>query len=181
MWVEKIANLYHINNQRILHKQSSTLFLQHDRELRAAIKAMKKSCDEEIDDPMKLPSAKKILKSLKGHWFGLTVFVDHPEIPMDNNEAERGLRGSVIGRKNYYGSGAIWSAQLAACMFTIFETVKMWDINPHTWLLTYFYHCAMHGGQAPSEISEYLPWNMPKEVRAVFASPPEHQQPIDSG
>ena len=54
-------------------------------------------------------------------------------------------------------------------------------INPHTWLLTYFYHCAMHGGQAPSEISEYLPWNMPKEVRAVFASPPEHQQPIDSG
>lgn len=179
-WVEQIANLYHINNQRIENEPTSKLFLKHDRELRDAIKAMKKSSDAELNDANILPSAKKILKSLNEHWFGLTVFIDHPEIPMDNNKAERGLRGSVIGRKNYYGSGAIWSAQLAACMFTIFETLKIWNINPHTWLLTYFYDCAMHGGQAPNDISEYLPWNMPEETRTVFASPPEHQQPIDS-
>lgn len=181
MWVEKIADLYHINNQRIAHKPNSKLFLEHDKKLRDSIKAMKKLCDAEMNDSKTLPSARKLLKSLNEHWFGLTVFIDHPEIPMDNNEAERGLRGSVIGRKNYYGSGAIWSAQLAACMFTIFETLKMWDINPHTWLLTYFYHCAMYGGRAPDDISEYLPWNMPEKTRTVFASPPEHQQPIDSG
>src|SRR3990167_6523027 len=98
---------------------------------------------------MRLCSAKKILGSLNNHWGGLTTFVDHPEIPMDNNIAERRLRGSVVGRKNYYGSGAIWSAQLAACMFTIFETLKMWNVNPHTWLLTYLYECAMNGGAPP--------------------------------
>jgi transposase len=181
MWVEKIANLYHINNQRIVHKPNSKLFLEHDKKLRVTIKEMKKICDEEMADMMKPPSARKLLESLHNHWFGLTVFIDHPEIPMDNNVAERGLRGSVIGRKNYYGSGAIWSAQLAACMFTIFETLKIWDVNPHTWLLTYLYDCAMHGGKAPADVTTYLPWNMSKEIRTVFSSPPEHQQPIESG
>ena len=52
--------------------------------------------------------------------------MDHPEIPMDNNTAERGLRRSVVGRKNYYGSGAVWSEELAADLFTIFGTLILW-------------------------------------------------------
>ena len=48
----------------------------------------------------------KTLESLQAHWQGLTVFVDHPDVPMDNNTAERVQRGPVVGRKNYYGSGA---------------------------------------------------------------------------
>jgi hypothetical protein len=32
---------------------------------------------------------------------------------MDNNTAERAERGPVVGRKNYYGSGSLWSGQLA--------------------------------------------------------------------
>lgn len=175
LWVEKIAHLYHINNQRIEHKPNSKLFLEHDKNLRSAMKEMKKSCDEEMNNLLIPPSARKLLTSLNKHWFGLNVFIDHPEIPMDNNIAERGLRGSVVGRKNYYGSGAIWSAQLAACMFTIFETLKMWKINPHTWLLNYFYECAMNTGKPPDNINNYLPWKMPKEIITAFAAPPEHQ------
>jgi hypothetical protein len=37
---------------------------------------------------------------------GLTLFVDYPEVPMDNNYGERQLRNPVVGRKNYYGSGS---------------------------------------------------------------------------
>jgi len=43
----------------------------------------------------------------------LTVFVDHPQVPMDNSEAERQLRGPAMGRKNYWGSGAVWAGELA--------------------------------------------------------------------
>ena len=39
---------------------------------------------------------------------------------MDNNTAERTLRNPVVGRKNYYGSGSVWSAHLAARMFRRF-------------------------------------------------------------
>ena len=36
-------------------------------------------------------------------WDKLTMFVDNPLIPPDNNHAERALRGPVVGRKNHYG------------------------------------------------------------------------------
>ena len=48
------------------------------------------------------PSAqKKMLSSLKNHWSGLTVFLDHPQTPMANNKAENSARNPARGRKNY--------------------------------------------------------------------------------
>ena len=44
---------------------------------------------------------------------------------MDNNAAERILRNPVVGRKNYYGSGSVWSAYLAAMMFSVLQTVLL--------------------------------------------------------
>ena len=37
-------------------------------------------------------------------WPGLSLFVDDPRVPLDNNLVERDLRGVVVGRKNHYGS-----------------------------------------------------------------------------
>ncbi|SJM95506.1 hypothetical protein CRENPOLYSF1_70046 [Crenothrix polyspora] len=33
---------------------------------------------------------------------------------MNNNLAKRTIRGAILGRNNYFGSDAIWSAELAA-------------------------------------------------------------------
>ncbi|GAH96673.1 unnamed protein product, partial [marine sediment metagenome] len=34
------------------------------------------------------PAQTAIMNSMKEHWEGLTLFVDNPEIPMDNNLAD---------------------------------------------------------------------------------------------
>lgn len=171
-WVEQIGHLYHINNQRIQHKQKSKLFCEKDGELKKAVSTMQKELNKQLADTELLPSAKKLLKSLMKHWSGLTIFVDYPNIPMDNNIAERGLRGSVVGRKNYYGSGATWSAELAAALFTLFKTLKLWKINVHTWLLAYFYECALIGGASPEDITQFLPWEMTEKQRELLSKPP---------
>jgi transposase len=178
LWVERINHLYHVNNQRIQYEPKSKEFDRHDQELRSAITTMQKIVEEDLNTNALLPSAKKLLVSLNKHWLGLTVFVDHSEIPMDNNTAERGLRGSVVGRKNYYGSGSIWSAELAAALFTIFGTLKLWKLNIHTWMLGYFYECALLGGKPPENVQKYLPWNMTEEKKQRFSEPPRHE---DSG
>ena len=49
-------------------------------------------------------------------------------------DAQRALRGPVVGRKNYYGSGAQWSGELSATLFSLFHTLERWRINPRTWL-----------------------------------------------
>ena len=63
---------------------------------------MKKELTAQLTDKKLLPSAEKLLKSLNTHWSGLTIFVDRPEIPMDNNTAEKGLRGNRVGPKKYF-------------------------------------------------------------------------------
>ncbi len=174
-WVDKINYLYHLNNHRIQYEAGSKEFELHHQNLKNAISAMKEAMEQTLKANDLLPSAKKILVSLNKHWSGLTVFVDHPEINMDNNTAERGLRGSVVGRKNYYGSGAVWSAELAAALFTIFGTLKLWGLNVHTWLLGYFYECALLGGKPPEDVQKYLPWNMTEKQKQLFSEPPKHE------
>ena len=112
-----------------------------------------------------------VLISLQNHWQGLTVFVNHPEVPMDNNSAERAIRNPVTGRKNYYGSGSIWSAKLAAVMFSLFQTIELWQLNPRHWLQEYLTACARLGGDAPADLTPFLPWRMGEERRRQLTKP----------
>jgi len=172
-WVDDIAKLYHINNQRIQYRQKSKTFNQYQRKLQNAINTMRERIEDELNDKNKLlPSAKKLIISLDNHWSGLTIFVDTPDIPMDNNKAENGLRHGVIGRNNYYGSGAIWSSVLTAVMFTLLRTLALWKLNSHTWLLAYLHDCACHGGKPPQNMDKFLPWNMSETQKKLFSEPP---------
>ena len=54
-----------------------------------------------------------------------------------------------MGRKNYYGSGALWSGRLAAMLFSLFATLSLAKINIRTWLTWFLQSCAENGGQAP--------------------------------
>jgi transposase len=90
---------------------------------------------------------------------------------MDNNTAERILRNPVVGRKNYYGSGSVWSAHLAAMLFSVLQTFLLWGLNPHHWLHAFLQACADHGGQSPTDLSAFLPWQMTPERREALARP----------
>ena len=122
----------------------------------------------------------KVLQSVLEHWPGLTLFVEYPEIPMDNNPAESTLRNAVTGRKNYYGSGSLWSAQLAATLFSILQTLLLWGINPRHWLMRYLNACAENGGKAPRTIDPFLPWSMDQARRAELTRPYRSQAPPGS-
>ena len=40
-----------------------------------------------------------VMNSMKEHWEGLTLFVEHPDVPMDNNSLERMLLAYGPGQK----------------------------------------------------------------------------------
>jgi hypothetical protein len=120
---------------------------------------------------------KKVLPSLLDHWPGLTLFVAHPEVPMDNNRGENAIRNPVTGRQNYYGSGSLCSAQLAATLFAILQTLGLWGINPRHGLTRYLQACADNGGKAPRNIAPFLPWLMDEARRAELPRPYPSQAP----
>lgn len=187
-WVEMIAALYHINNRRrkefdpelSIRKQTPSFNDLHEQ-LVEKMDAMVEKRNASIkkydpDRPGKtfLSTVKyRILTSLKNHWTGLSVFVTHPEVPMDNNAGENSIRNPVTGRKNFYGSGSLWSAQLSAMMFTIFQTLALWKINRQHWLRKYLAACGENHGSAPENLSPFLPWEMSEERRLLFSRPPD--------
>jgi transposase len=114
-WVTRINKLFELNDQRLEVLSDPEVFREKDQALRDAIDAMAKQRDRELEDPDLREPARKALESLRNHWEGCTLFVEHPEIPMDNNESERRLRDPAVGRKNYYGSGSVWSGVSRRC------------------------------------------------------------------
>ena len=176
-WLADIAALYHLNDERLQVRAEPTQYAAADAALRAGVQAMQERRERELAQQPKLPAAcAKVLRSLRNHWQGLTLFVEDPDLPMDNNQAERALRGPVVGRKNYYGSGAQWSGELSAALFSLFHTLERWRINPRTWLTEYLNACADAGGRVPADFQRFLPWNR-RAARVPRASP---AQVVDS-
>jgi len=177
-WVEAIGELYHLNGQRLeawdealpLDGQSPAFQARHQG-LSDRLAAMAEKRDRCLEDATLHGAQKKVLNSLKNHWPGLTVFVGHPQTPMDNNKAENSHRNPVTGRKNYYGSGAVWSAELAAILFSILQTVILWGLNPRHWLHAFLTACAENGGQPLTDLTPFLPWTMDEARRNALKQP----------
>lgn len=72
----------------------------------------------------------KAVRYLLKHWDGLTLFLEDPKIPLDNNAAERVLRGPVLGRKNFYGNRSRRGAKVAAILYSVIETAKLNGTDP---------------------------------------------------
>jgi transposase len=168
-WVTRIGELYQLNDKRVAVIDQPTEFAVADRQVREQVAKMEKQAEAELAEPQLHPAKQAVLESMGNHWTGLTVFVEHPEVPMDNNTAERVERGPVVGRKNYYGSGSLWSGQLAAMLFSVFQTLALWNINPRVWLTEYLQACAHAGGRAPADVGAFLPWNLAEQKRQEWS------------
>ena len=104
---------------------------------------------------------------------------------MDNNTAESDMRGPVVGRKNFYGFASQWSGELAATMYSLLMTLRLWKINARTWLGAYLQACVDNGNDAPADLNPFLPWAMDEaRLEAVRAcplnAPIHHVEGIDS-
>ena len=87
--------------------------------------------------PTVLPSTglAKAINYMLNLWPGLIVFLSDPRIPIDNNHAERELRGVVVGRKNHYGSKSKRGTVVAATFYSLFESAKLVGVNPEAYVL----------------------------------------------
>ncbi len=135
-------------------------FCRFDLAVREEVIVMRSRVHDTLADVQLAEPARKVLRSLREHWDGLMLFVERPWLDMDNNFAERTVRGPVLGRKNFYGSGSQWSGDLAASMMSLLMTAQLWGINVRTWLMAYLQACAQAGGQTPTDISPFVPWRM---------------------
>jgi transposase len=118
--------------------------------------------------------AKKALATLDREWDGLIAHRDYPMISLDNNSAERQLRGPVVTRKNAGGSHNGDTARNAAVIWTVTATAQMAGLNLLAYLTAYLDECGRNGGKplAGKALERFLPWNASPEDLRTWAQPP---------
>ena len=85
----------------------------------------------------------------------LRPYLDHGILEIDNNTAERAMRGVAIGRKNWLFAGSEGGGKAAAIAYTLIETAKLNGVDPQAWLTDTLARIADH---KINRIAELLPW-----------------------
>jgi transposase len=67
-------------------------------------------------------------------WSGLELFLNQPEIPIDNNHVEREMRCVAVGRKNHQGSRSLRGTEVAALFYSLIESAKLTGLEPGAYL-----------------------------------------------
>ena len=80
----------------------------------------------------------------------------HGHLEIDNNAAERAIRGIALGRKNHLFVGSQAGGKAAAIAYTLIETAKLNGINPHSWLADTL---ARIPDYMITRVDDLLPWN----------------------
>ena len=68
------------------------------------------------------------------YWGEFKTFLSDMTLPLSNNDAERAIRHSVLGRKNFHGSKTINGADTASTLYTIIESSKKAELDPITYI-----------------------------------------------
>ena len=175
-WIERIAEIYRLNEARLEHydtglKRQAPAFDAMQAALMDALDRLFADAREELAGVPDQAREGKALRSLLNHREGLCVFVERPQTPMDNNRAERLLRGPAIGRGLSFGSDSGKGAEFTAIMYSVLGTLSMNGIDVLRWLEAWLTACAENGGQPPDDLSHWLPWSMSEERRRELAAP----------
>ena len=85
----------------------------------------------------------------------LRPYLEHGYLEIDNNAAERAIRGIALGRKNYLFVGSPAGGKAAAIAYTLIETAKLNGIDPQDWLADTL---ARIPDYKITKVDDLLPW-----------------------
>lgn len=133
-WISLIGDLYALNRLRLAHLRDPPIFEAFQKQLQEVLGKMRGLMNTAV---YRTQIQIAQIKSMEHHWAGLTLFVNDPEIPLDNNLAERALRTPVVGRKNFYGNHSDRAAGATAIFYSVIATCKLHRIDPNKFLKRY--------------------------------------------
>ena len=185
-WLGRIRSLYAAHDELMAAWQAAAAPAPQEKQAAAArleaayqawdgaITVIDEARKKQMQAPGLQEPAKKALATLDREWDGLIAHRDYPVVSLDNNKAERQIRGPVVTRKNAGGSRNGDAAASAAVIWTVTATATMAGLNILTYLTTYLDECGRHGGKPLTgpALERFLPWNASPEDLRTWAQPP---------
>src|SRR5512135_645094 len=113
--LERLAELRNLRSRPLIHR----------------LEEMLRYLSTTVNSQSKLGTA---ISYTLGEWPKLLRFLDNPEIPIDNNAVENGIRPFVIGRKNWLFNDSVGGAHASAFFYTLIEGAKAAGLNPYLYM-----------------------------------------------
>ena len=89
----------------------------------------------------------------------LSVFIDNPEVAIDNNRAERAVKLFVIGRKNWLFSDTDKGADSSSLCYSIIQSARLNDLDVYGYLIYLLTELPKLGSQpCETDLRKMLPW-----------------------
>ena len=100
----------------------------------------------EREQPQVLPKSPEgdAIAYTLSNWKALTRYLDDGDLAIDNNGAERSLRGVAVGRKNWMFYGSDNGGRTAAVLSSLIATSKRLGVDPFAYLRDIFERISRH-------------------------------------
>jgi len=131
------------------------------------VRAFWRWCDGQCQRPDLEPShplAKAVGYALERR-AGLEVFLGDPDVPIDTNHLERGLRPIPIGRRNWLFCWSEVGAEQVGILQSLLSTCRLQGVDPYTYLVDVLQRISLHPASRVEDLT-------PRRWKACFADNP---------
>lgn len=104
---------------------------------------------------------------LKGEWPRLIVFLQDGRLRLDTNLVENAIRPFAVGRRAWLFSDSVAGARSSAVLYSLVETAKANNLNPHAYLKHVFTELPKND----RDLDRLLPWNVDRAVLQDIMAP----------
>lgn len=114
---------------QVAYLYARTVALSPDQ-FASRLRRLEQRLSDLLAQPWENKHARRLVKRLRRHQAELFTFLSHPEVPSDDNHAEREIRPAVMMRKNSYANNSDDGALTQAILMSVFRTLKQRGHNP---------------------------------------------------
>ena len=152
--IERIAALYAVEKEARGKPPDQRVALRHAR-ARPIFDSLEQWLREQQDRVSAKSPLGKAIRYALSRLPKARPYLDHGHLELDNNSAERAMRPTALGRKNYLFMGSEGGGKAAAIAYTLIETAKLNKVDPQAWLCWVLERISDH---KITRLDELMPW-----------------------
>jgi len=164
-YILRIGELYEVERDLKENPQLDPVAVRKERSL-PVLNQMKERLDLDIESIDSSTKTYEAIQYALNHWVKLCRYLYYSDACIDNNAAERAVRPTKLGMKNWLFIGHPQAGQRAAIIYTIIQNCKNYGVDPQAYL---------------NDVLEKLP-HMKNDAEQIRMLQPKHwaKSPADS-
>jgi len=140
----------------------------HQKHSRPLLKQLHEWMEAQLAERQTEPNSGlgKAISYLRNHWPKLTLFLEQPGAPLDNNVVERALKKAILNRKNALFYKTLNGARVGDLFLSLIHTCELNGANPFDYLT----QLQRHAEVLSSNPSMWMPWNYRDTLAGLTAA-----------